>query len=136
MGAFRGRGRSRRATVAIGAGLTALTLGPVAPVDAAPTAPDTPGAPLQAADGCPAAFPVTDLTVGQTGEGLTVETGTTPDPFTVTILGVLDDGIAPGVDMILAETASPALERAGGVWAGMSGSPVYAEDGRLIGAVA
>jgi hypothetical protein len=65
-----------------------------------------------------------------------VERGTTPDPFNATILGVLDDGIAPGVDMIIAETSSPAIERAGGIWAGMSGSPVYAPDGRLIGAVA
>ena len=38
--------------------------------------------------------------------------------------------------MIMAELSSPALDRAGGVWAGMSGSPVYAEDGRLMGAVA
>ena len=51
------------------------------------------------------------------------------------MLGRITDGIAPGVDMILADVSSPALTRAGGVWAGMSGSPVYTADGRLIGSV-
>ena len=37
--------------------------------------------------------------------------------------------------MIIAELDSPALAEAGGIWQGMSGSPVYADDGRLIGAV-
>jgi hypothetical protein len=51
--------------------------------------------------------------------------GTTPEPFTADVLGRITDGIAPGVDMIMADVSSPALTRAGGVWAGMSGSPVY-----------
>jgi hypothetical protein len=51
------------------------------------------------------------------------------------VLGVLDDGIAPDLDMIIAELDSPALSKVGGVWSGMSGSPVYTQDGRLIGAV-
>jgi hypothetical protein len=68
--------------------------------------------------------------------GLTVEKGNTADPFTATVVGVIDDGIASGLDMIIVETDSPAITRAGGIWAGMSGSPVYAADGRLIGAVA
>ncbi|MGW8564763.1 SpoIVB peptidase S55 domain-containing protein [Isoptericola sp. NPDC055881] len=62
--------------------------------------------------------------------------GTTPQAFTGEVLGVLSDGIAPGLDMIVAELHSPAIDAAGGIWQGMSGSPVYAEDGRLIGAVA
>ncbi|GAA3609343.1 SpoIVB peptidase S55 domain-containing protein [Kineosporia mesophila] len=70
-----------------------------------------------------------------TGTGYTVERGTDTDEFTATVLGRVSNGIAPGVDMIMAEVDSPALERAGGVWAGMSGSPVYASDGRLIGSV-
>ncbi len=37
--------------------------------------------------------------------------------------------------MIMVELESPALERAGGIWQGMSGSPVYV-DGQLLGAVA
>ena len=68
--------------------------------------------------------------------GLTVSRGTTPEPFDVTVLGVLDDGVATGVDMIIVEADSPALDRAGGIWAGMSGSPVVGADGRFIGAVA
>jgi SpoIVB peptidase S55 len=104
-------------------------------------APGLPGgvasaAPNQAVDACPEAFPVADLTPGMVASGLTVEKGNVADPFTATVVGVIDDGIAPGLDMIIVETDSPAIQRAGGVWAGMSGSPVYAPDGRLIGAVA
>jgi hypothetical protein len=98
--------------------------------------PGSPAYAQSAPDPCPEPFPVDELEAGMEATGLTVERGTTPDPFNATILGVLDDGIAPGIDMIIAETSSPAIERAGGIWAGMSGSPVYAPDGRLIGAVA
>jgi hypothetical protein len=72
---------------------------------------------------------------GVLGTGFTVERGTQPDAFAATVLGRIADGIAPGVDMIMADLDSPALQRAGGVWAGMSGSPVYTEDGHLIGSV-
>jgi hypothetical protein len=85
---------------------------------------------------CPAAFPVEDLSAGQALEGLTVERGTTPEPFTATVLGVIDDGIASGLDMIVVETSSPAIDRAHGIWFGMSGSPVYTVGGELVGAVA
>lgn len=73
---------------------------------------------------------------GMAVTGLTTSTGTAPDTFTGEVLGVVDDGIAPGIDMIMARLESPALEEAGGVWFGMSGSPVYAPDGTLLGAVA
>lgn len=85
---------------------------------------------------CPDAFPTAQAVDGVVGTGYTVERGVTPEPFSATVLGRIDDGIAPGVDMIMADLSSPALTRAGGVWAGMSGSPVYAADGRLIGSVA
>jgi hypothetical protein len=91
--------------------------------------------PAQAAP-CPAAAPVEDLTAGQTLEGLTVDSGTTPEPFTATVIGVLDDGIASDFDLIIAEATSPAIDAAGGIWAGMSGSPVYTATGELVGAVA
>ena len=53
-----------------------------------------------------------------------------------TLIGVIDDGIASGFDMIITEGGvSDAIARAGGISAGMSGSPVYAADGRLVGAV-
>lgn len=85
---------------------------------------------------CTPAFPVVDVVDGQTVHGLTVSEGTTPDPFTGEVLGVLDDGIAPGIDSILMLLDSPALQQAGGIWSGMSGSPVYDDaTGDLIGAV-
>lgn len=84
---------------------------------------------------CATPFPVADLAGGQPVTGLTVSHGTTPDGFTGEVLGVLDDGIAPGVDMIMVRLTSPEIDRVG-IWQGMSGSPVYAQDGRLIGAVA
>lgn len=91
----------------------------------------------QAADpagDCATAYPVADLTDGQAVTGLTVSQGTTPEGFTGEVLGVLDDGIAPGIDMVMVRLTSPEIDRVG-VWQGMSGSPVYAADGRLIGAV-
>ncbi|HYN35423.1 MAG TPA: SpoIVB peptidase S55 domain-containing protein [Actinomycetota bacterium] len=84
---------------------------------------------------CPAPKPVGELTVGMTGTGWTVSTGTDPEPFDAEVLGVLKDGVAPGRDMIVVETSSPAISDAGGVWQGMSGSPVYVDD-ELIGVVA
>jgi hypothetical protein len=89
---------------------------------------------------CPPVFPVEDLQEGDELHGLTVDQGTAPEPFTATVLGVMDDGIAPGVPMLLAEASgSDAIERAGGIWAGMSGSPVYIDTPagpHLVGAVA
>lgn len=84
---------------------------------------------------CPEAYPVAEVAKDQAVTGLTTSSGTTPTEFTGTVLGVLEDGIAPDVDMILARMTSPEVDRVG-IWSGMSGSPVYAEDGRLIGAVA
>ena len=51
--------------------------------------------------------------------------GTTAESFDVEVLGVLENGIAPGRDMIIVDTSSPAIDAAGGIWAGISGSPVY-----------
>lgn len=120
------RGRSMVAvTTAAGLGLAGLVLAST-PADAAiPVDPD-----------CPDAYPVGDLHANDAVDGLTVSTGTQPDEFTGKVLGVLNDGIAPGVDMIMVTLDSPAIEDAGGIWQGMSGSPVYAANGELIGAVA
>lgn len=85
---------------------------------------------------CAVPFPVGELASGQPVNGLTVSQGTTPEVFTGEVLGVLNDGIAPGLDMVMMRLTSPEIDRVGSIWAGMSGSPVYAEDGRLIGAVA
>jgi hypothetical protein len=78
---------------------------------------------------------VADILEGQLVDGLTVSKGTNPEEFQGEILGVLEDGIGPDLDMVIARLSSPEIERVGGIWQGMSGSPVYAEDGRLIGAV-
>ena len=85
---------------------------------------------------CAQPFPIADLEGEDPVEGLTVSKGTTPEPFTGEVVGVLQDGIAPGLDMVIMDLSSPEIDRVGGIWAGMSGSPVYADDGRLIGAVA
>jgi len=83
---------------------------------------------------------VSALVPGDPVTSRTVSSGTTPDALTGEVVGVLDDGIAPGVDMIMVTlTGSRVTDEDGdvdaGIWAGMSGSPVYARNGRLIGAV-
>lgn len=87
---------------------------------------------------CPVAVPMSSVKAGMTGEGLTVVTGSTPQPFKVDVLGVLNDGIGAGRDMIIIKVSDVAgghvIDQGGGIWAGMSGSPVYV-DGQLLGAV-
>ncbi len=74
-----------------------------------------------------------DLKPGMKGYGLSVFSGSTPERFDVTILGVAENYSA-GTDLILVELNHPLINEHG-VVAGMSGSPVYIE-GKLIGAVA
>ncbi len=105
------------ATLAVVSGLTA------SPVASLPPSPE-----------CPLAYPAADVVKGQEVTGLTVTSGTTPESFSGEVLGVIHDGIAPGLDMIMARLTSSEIDRVG-IWQGMSGSPVYAADGRLIGAV-
>jgi hypothetical protein len=97
----------------------------------------TAAAPAQSApdNQCPEAFPVSELLRDDPVTGLTVSQGTTPEGFEGSVIGVLNDGIMPGLDMVLVRLSSPEVDRVG-IWQGMSGSPVYAADGRLIGAVA
>lgn len=83
---------------------------------------------------CPATLPVSQIQSGDTGYGLTVARGTTPERFDVTVVDILENAIAPGLPLIVVEVDSPEISRVGGIWAGMSGSPVYV-DGKLIGAV-
>lgn len=87
-------------------------------------------------DDCAAAFPVADLEAGDVVDGLTVTKGAIPEGFTGEVLGVIDDGIAADLDMVMVELEMAEFDSTGGIWQGMSGSPVYADDGRLIGAVA
>lgn len=83
---------------------------------------------------CPEVMPVDQLHRGMTGTGWTVSHGTEPEQFSAEILGVLQDGIAPGRDLIIVDAHSPEIDRVGGIWYGMSGSPIYI-DGKLVGAV-
>ena len=78
-------------------------------------------------------FPLADVRRGLHGVAYTVFEGVTPEPMEVEILGVLNDAIGPGQDMILARLKGEKPEYTG-VVAGMSGSPVYI-DGRLVGAL-
>jgi SpoIVB peptidase S55 len=85
---------------------------------------------------CPDILPVSEVTDGMLATGWTVVRSETPKSFNVEVLGVLQDGIAPGRDMIVVEVSGPVISNNGnGIWFGMSGSPVY-HDGDLIGAVA
>lgn len=120
--AFR-RGRALASLTAV-AGLCLGTATLVsAPADSAEPAGD-----------CATGFPVDELAEGQPVTGLTVTHATTPEGFTGEVLGVLNDAIGPDVDMIMVRLTSSEIDRVG-IWQGMSGSPVYAADGRLIGAV-
>jgi hypothetical protein len=89
------------------------------------------------AEPCPAAVPIEELSdlQGEMLSGLTVDQGTSPEPFTATVMGVMQDAIAPGFPLVIVEAHSAAIDAANGIWAGMSGSPVYTEDGRLVGSV-
>lgn len=78
---------------------------------------------------------------GHAVTGKTVVSGTTPEGFTGSYIGRIADGLGKGKDLLLFRLSNPTIDgtnglKAAGIWAGMSGSPVYDGDGRLIGAVA
>lgn len=79
-------------------------------------------------------MPLAEVRAGQRGVGRTVFSGIEPEDFDVEILGVLDGFPGPRQSAILARLSGGQIARTG-VFAGMSGSPVFIE-GRLIGAVA
>ena len=109
-------------TTAIG---SAVALALVAGLLTAPAS----AAPIPDATDCPGVLPTSSVTPGMTGQGLTVVRGATPQPFAVEVLGVLEDGIGAGRDMIIIEVSDlpgqHVISAGGGIWAGMSGSPVY-----------
>ncbi|SEQ79144.1 SpoIVB peptidase S55 domain-containing protein [Microlunatus flavus] len=125
-----GRARQRVGAVLGVAALGALALGQTAgPASAAPAA--APGE-------CPATLSSAQATTGLVGQGLTVVKGRTPEPFRVEVLGVQPDGIAAGRDLVLIKVSDVpgghVVDQGSGIWAGMSGSPVYV-GGKLLGAV-
>jgi SpoIVB peptidase S55 len=78
-------------------------------------------------------YPLSEVHRGLHGVAYTVFEGTQPEPMDVEILGVLNNVLGPGQDMILARLKGSKPEYTG-VVAGMSGSPVYI-DGKLLGAL-
>ncbi len=82
----------------------------------------------------PQLFPLEDLKPGMKGTARTVFSGTEPEEFGVEILGVLPGFPGPRQSAIIARLSGANAEKTG-VFAGMSGSPVYI-DGKLVGAIA
>lgn len=78
-------------------------------------------------------IPLQAIRPGMVGYGLTVVRGTEVARFEVEVVDVLDE---PGErnDFIVVRVYGDAIERSGGIAAGMSGSPVYLE-GKLAGAL-
>lgn len=79
-------------------------------------------------------FALEDLRPGMKGTARTVFAGTEPQDFGVEILGVLPGFPGPRQSAIIAKLTGANVEKTG-VFAGMSGSPVYI-DNRLVGAIA
>jgi len=82
----------------------------------------------------PELFPLEDLRPGMKGTARTVFSGTQTEEFGVEILGVLPGFPGPRQSAIIARLSGPNVEKTG-VFAGMSGSPVYI-DGKIVGALA
>src|SRR6266511_2546914 len=81
-----------------------------------------------------ALFPLEDLRPGMKGIARTVFAGSEPQGFTLEILGVLPGFTGPRQSTIIAKLSGASVDRTG-VFAGMSGSPVFIDD-RLVGAIA
>jgi hypothetical protein len=110
---------------------SALVILPVAAATETAAAPATP--PDAATPVEVPALPIDDVERGAKGYGLSVFAGTDPVRFDVEILGVVRN-LHPDTSIILARLSGQGLEKSG-VFAGMSGSPVFVDD-RLAGAVA
>ncbi len=82
----------------------------------------------------PALFPLEDLRPGMKGSARTVFSGTETQEFGVEILGVLPGFPGPRQSAIIAKLSGANVEKTG-VFAGMSGSPVFI-DGKIVGAIA
>ena len=92
------------------------------------------GANHGAAIDCPDFIDSDQVQDGWVAQGFTVTHDDTRRPFTATVLDVLQDGVAPGRNMIVVQLSGPPIAEVGSAWAGMSGSPVYYQDD-LIGVV-
>src|ERR1041385_9132010 len=79
-------------------------------------------------------FALEDLRPGMKGTARTVFSGSETEEFGVEVLGVLPGFPGPRQSAIIAKLTGPSVEKTG-VFAGMSGSPVYI-DGKIVGAIA
>ena len=82
----------------------------------------------------PELYPLEDLRAGMKGTARTVFSGSETQEFGVEILGVLPGFPGPRQSAIIAKLSGSNVEKTG-VFAGMSGSPVYI-DGKIVGAIA
>jgi len=81
-----------------------------------------------------ALYPLEDLRPGMKGIARTVFAGSEPQEFALEILGVLPGFTGPRQSTIIAKLSGANVDKTG-VFAGMSGSPVFIDD-RLVGAIA
>ena len=79
-------------------------------------------------------FPLEDIRPGMKGTARTVFSGTEAEDFGFEVLGVIPGFPGPRQSAIIARLSGANAERTG-VFAGMSGSPVFI-DGKLVGAIA
>ena len=82
----------------------------------------------------PELFALEDLRPGMKGTARTVFSGSDTEEFGVEVLGILPGFPGPRQSAIIAKLSGANVEKTG-VFAGMSGSPVYI-DGKLVGAIA
>jgi hypothetical protein len=82
----------------------------------------------------PEIFALEDLKPGMKGTARTVFSGSGTEEFGVEVLGILPGFPGPRQSAIIAKLSGPNVEKTG-VFAGMSGSPVYI-DGKIVGAIA
>ena len=82
----------------------------------------------------PEFYPLSQIRKGQRATAYTVFEGNEPKTFELEILGVLEGFNSPKQNAIIVKLLGPDTDRTG-VFAGMSGSPVYI-DGKLVGAIA
>lgn len=79
-------------------------------------------------------LPLDDIRAGMKGIARTVFSGSESQEFGVEVLGVLPGFPGPRQTTIIARLSGPNVDKTG-VFAGMSGSPVFIDD-RLVGAIA
>lgn len=78
-------------------------------------------------------YPIDQVYPGLMGIGKTVVQGTEIEEFDVEVIGVIPQP-APTLGLVMVRVSGNAIDLAGGIASGMSGSPVYIDD-KLLGAI-